>query len=91
MSEPFTEAGRALVSFVQRGNVPIDGAIAGAFVLDIEEQAAEARSEGLDALRAAIRYDAIPTLLVFADNAGVRSVIAKLRAALSQHKEPNRG
>jgi hypothetical protein len=37
-----------------------------------------------DGLRDAIEYDAIPALLVFADdNAGVRAVIAKLRAALA--------
>ena len=36
-----------------------------------------------DALRAAVTFDAIPTLLIFANaNAGVRVVIDRLRAAL---------
>ena len=36
-------------------------------------------------LREAIQFDAIPTLLIFADNnSGVQAVIAKLRAALAE-------
>jgi hypothetical protein len=49
----------------------------------IDEARAARVAAPSNGLRDAIQYDAIPTLLVFAeDNAGVRAVIAKLRATL---------
>jgi len=39
------------------------------------------------ALREAIQYEAIPTLLIFADdNGGVRAVIERLRAAVREER-----